>query len=142
MLTSRGAMLWTRVEPEYARHDALEVVRYRDFAFPAAICSLGVMIDLHVCRKGREQVAKRSLQHDRPFRRATMHDHEVVTLRELLNLVEVCLACSVLCFQLLVRKIFPLGQRGAGQLIGLLGQAFGSPAERTRTVTLAISDLS
>jgi hypothetical protein len=57
MLTPRGAMLWTRVESEYPRHDALEVLRYRDFAFPTAICSLGVVVDLHVCGKGRQQVA-------------------------------------------------------------------------------------
>jgi len=71
---------WARVEPENARHDFAKFFWQRDFAPPAAVSSRGVMVDLHVGVKRRQQIAQLSVQHDRPLRRAAVHHRQVVLL--------------------------------------------------------------
>ena len=61
-------------------------------------------------------------------------------LREVLDLVEIFFGGAVPLFKLLVRQVLPICQRRAGQIVCSLGERRGIPAERTRTVTLAISD--
>jgi hypothetical protein len=51
---------------------------------------------LHVGVKRRQQIAQFSLQHYGPLRRAAVHYHQSVLLREVLDFVEVFLTSSVL----------------------------------------------
>ena len=100
-----------------------------------------MVVKLNISAKCCEQIAQFSLQHDRSLSRATVHDSEIMLLGEVLDLVEIFLGGSMLPLQLLMGKVFPFRHRRIRQIVSLLGQRRRiSPAERTRTVTLAISE--
>ncbi len=125
LLPVRRPALWTCVEPEDTRHDLAQFFRQRDFALPAAVGSRSVMVDLHVGVKRRQQIAQLSLQHERALRRAAVNHGQVVLLSKVLHGVEVFLRGAVLLFQFLVRQVFPLGHRRAGEFVRIFGQRFG-----------------
>lgn len=99
-----------------------------------------MVVELNIGVKRCQQITQFSLQHHRPFCRAAVHHGQIAFLREVLDLIEVFLGSPVPLLQLFAGQVLPFRQRRVGQIVCCLGECPGSPAERTRTVTLAISD--
>jgi hypothetical protein len=69
-----------------------------------------------------------------------MHHHQVVLLSKMLDLVEILLVCSCRFSNSSWVRYFLSANGVLAKSYAFLASASGSPAERNRTVTLAISD--
>ena len=54
----RGSALWSRIKAEDAGHDVAQLLRQRDFASAAPIGSAGMVVELDIGVKRRQQIAR------------------------------------------------------------------------------------
>ena len=119
---ARRPPFWAGVEPEDAGDDASQFLRQHDLTAAAAVGAVGMVIELQIGMKGRQQIAELATQHDRPFGGAAMDNRQIVLLGEMLDPVEVFLRRTVLRLELVMGQIFAVGKRGIGEIVCHLGK--------------------